>query len=98
MADSGRLNRHHRFRVLSAKEFDRDLRRCFLDRVVNFLGCIGQAVRIDVDAHAAPGTLHVFARFQPSYALFKVMTATRTLKFDYVSIATWHQESFVSRG
>jgi hypothetical protein len=98
MADRGRISRHHRFHVLSAEEFDRDLWRYFLDRLVNFLGRIGQAARIDVDAHAAPGTLHVFARFQLCYALLKVMAAARTLKFYYVGIDTRHRESFVSRG
>ena len=39
----------------------------------------------------------MFARFQLSYALFKVLPAVRTLKFDHMGIDTWHQESFFSR-
>jgi len=61
----------------------------------NFVGCIGQAVGVDVDANAATRTLHVFARFQSPDAPFKVMAATRTLKFDNVGVDVWHRVSFV---
>ena len=68
------------------EELDGDLWGHFPDRLVNFVGGIGQAVRVDVDANAATRTLHVFTRFQSPDALFKFMAAVRTLKFDDVGI------------
>ena len=41
------------------EELDGDLWGYFLDRLVNFVGGIGQAVRVDVDANAATRTLCV---------------------------------------
>jgi len=37
----------------------------------------------------------VDSRFQSPDALFKIMAAVRTLKFDNVSIDIWHRASFV---
>jgi hypothetical protein len=58
---------------------------------VNFLGGVGQSVCVDVDAYAAPRTLHVLARFQSSYALFKLMATVRTLKSYYVGVSAVHE-------
>jgi hypothetical protein len=73
------------------EELDGDLWGYFPDRLLNFVGGIGQAVRVDVDANAATRTLHVFTRFQSPDALFKFMAAVRTLKFDDVGIDIWHR-------
>jgi hypothetical protein len=85
----------HRFSGPSAKELDRDFWGHFPDRLVNFVGRVGQTVSIDVDANAAIRTLHVLIRFQSPDALFKVMAAVRTLKFDDVGIDTRHRASFI---
>jgi len=77
------------------EELDGDLWGYFPDRLLNFVGGIGQAVRVDVDANATTRTLHVFTRFQTPDALFKFMAAVRTLKFDDVGIDIWHRASFV---
>jgi hypothetical protein len=61
---------------------------------LNFVGIIGQAVRVNIDAYAATWTLHVFTLFQSPDALFKVMAAVRTLKFDDLAIDIWHRASF----
>jgi hypothetical protein len=63
----------------------------FSSALVNFLGGIGQAVRVDVNANPTTGTAHVFTRFQSPYLLFKVMAAVRALKFDHVDIDIRHQ-------
>jgi hypothetical protein len=80
-----------RFGTPSPVEFDGDFRGHFPGRSLNFLGGIGQVVGVDVDADPAAGTVHGFARFQPPYALFKIMAAVRTLKFDHVGIDIRHQ-------
>jgi hypothetical protein len=81
--------------MASPIEFDRDLRRHFLKRLVHFLRRVGQAARVDIDANPAAGTLHVSTRLQPANALFKVVTAARALKFDHVGIDVRHQCFFV---
>ena len=85
----------HLFPEPLAEELDGNLWGRSPDRLPDFVGCIGQAVRVDVDADAATGTLHMFTRFQSSDALFKVIAAARTLKFDDVSIDIRHHASFV---
>jgi hypothetical protein len=45
----------HRFLKTLAEELDGDLWRHFLDRLADFIGRIGQTVRVDVDANAAAG-------------------------------------------
>jgi hypothetical protein len=64
---------------------------------MHFLRGVSQAVRVDVDANAAAGTLHVFTGLQSPNALFKVVAAARALKFDHVGIDVRHQKPFVSR-
>jgi Na/Pi-cotransporter len=79
--------------------FDGDLWRHFLDRLADFIGRIGQTVRVDVDANAAGGTLHVFTRFQSADALFEITAAARTLELDNVGIGFWHRAlSFCNAG
>jgi len=53
------------------KELDGDLWGHFPDRLVNFVGGIGEPVHVDVNANAATQTLHVFTRFQSSDVLFE---------------------------
>jgi hypothetical protein len=79
-------------------EFDRDLRRRFLKCLVHLLRGVGQAIRVDVDAYAAAGTLHVFTRLQSPNALLKVVTAARALKLDHVKIDVRHRASTVGKG
>jgi hypothetical protein len=64
---------------------------------VHFLCGVGQAARVDIDANAAAGTLHVFTGLQSPNALFKVVTAARALKFDRVGIDVCHQSFFFRR-
>jgi hypothetical protein len=85
----------HRFPEPLAEELDGDLWGRPSDRLANFLGSIGQTVRVDVDANAAADTPHVFTRFQSSDALFEIMAAVRTLKFDDVGIDICHRPSLV---
>jgi hypothetical protein len=63
------------------EEFDRDFGRHFFASVDDFLGGGGLAVRIDVDAYAAPGHL-IGTRPQQSHALLEIVAAVRTLKFN----------------
>jgi hypothetical protein len=65
---------------------------------VSISPAIGQAAGVDVDAYVATRTPHVFARFQSPDALFKILAALSTLKFDHVGINVRHRKSFVSRG
>jgi hypothetical protein len=85
-ADAAATALCHLFPEPLAEELDGNLWGCSPDRLSNFVGCIGQTVRVDVDANTATGTLHVLTRFQSPDALFKLMAAARTLKFDDVGI------------
>jgi hypothetical protein len=80
---------------ISPVEFYGDFRGHFPERLVHFLGSVGQAICIDVYANATAMTLHVLAGRQSPDALFKVVTATRALKFDHVSIGARHWSYFL---
>ena len=70
---------------------DRDLRRDFIERFLNFFSCLGQSVRIDIDSDATTRTAHVFVRLKPPNGLYEVLPAIRTLKSDFVRADINHQ-------
>jgi hypothetical protein len=67
---------------LLAEKLYRDLRRDFVDCFLNFLGGVGQPVRVDIDPNAALRTRHVLVRLEPPDCLLEVVPAFRTLKPD----------------
>jgi len=75
------------------KELDRDLGGNLLDRLLNFLGGLGQPVGVDIDADPAPGTRHVLIRLELSDRLLEIVPAIRTLKPDLVGCRANHQEN-----
>jgi hypothetical protein len=73
-------------------EFDSDFRRRFSDRLLNFLGCLGQPVGVDVDSNAAPRAAHMLACLEPPNCLFQLMPALGTLEPDHAQIDVWHRQ------
>ena len=60
------------------------------DCLLNFLGRVGQPIRIDVDAHMALRTVHMLARFQAADRLPEVAPAIGALKPELVGISAGH--------
>jgi hypothetical protein len=73
------------------EELDRNFRRDFIERFLNFVGGFCQSVGIDIDSDAAIRTGHVLVRLEPADGLYEVLPATRTLKSDFMGARFNHQ-------
>jgi hypothetical protein len=74
-----------------AEKFNGDLGGNFLDGSLNFLGGIGQPVRVNVYSYPTSRTAHVFARLQLPYGLFEFVAAFRALKSDHMGVNADHR-------